>query len=190
MSIHSLAGFAGIVVRFCHVVIIIMGVSGSGKSTIGKALAARLGWKFYEGDDYHPAENIEKMSSGLPLNDADRAPWLARLAELIHKSLQTNDQAVLTCSALKRSYRRQLMLDERGVRLVYLAGSQKLILERIEARVGHFMTAGLLRSQFRDLELPEDAVCVDINQSPDAIVGEIIDKLDLPGGPAASRNGD
>jgi len=161
------------------VIIIVMGVSGAGKTTIGEMLAARLGWRFYEGDDFHPAENVAKMAGGEPLTDSDRAPWLDRLAQLVRQLLDANQHAVLSSSALKLSYRNKLMVDDDRVRLVYLAGSFELVLERLKMRVGHFMKEGLLKSQFDDLEIPFDAACVDIDQPPDDIVAEILGQLDL-----------
>lgn len=167
-------------------IIIVMGVSGSGKTTVGKALAARLGWRFYEGDDYHPAENIEKMSRGRPLTDDDRAPWLARFRELLQSLLDADEAAVLACSALKLSYRRQLLVDDDRVQLVFLAGNFDLILERLKMRVGHFMKEGMLKSQFADLEIPFDAASIDIDQPPDAAVDEILHKLGLNAGGTAT----
>lgn len=173
-----------------RVIVIVMGVSGSGKTTAGKALAARLGWDFYEGDDFHPAANVEKMASGQPLTDADRAPWLKRLGELVQWLLDADESAVLSCSALKRKYRAQLLVDNDRVRLVYLAGSYELILERMANRVGHFMKEGLLKSQFEDLEVPLDAATIDIDQPPADVVeaiarglGVLVDGLMFPEAP-------
>lgn len=135
-------------------VFIIMGVSGSGKSTVGSRLAAELGAPFYDGDDFHPPQNVAKMAQGLPLNDDDRAPWLARLRDLIAQHLARGEAAVVACSALKASYREQLGQGTPGVRLVYLHGSPELLRARMAARQGHFMKAQMLESQFATLEPP------------------------------------
>ena len=124
-------------------VIILMGVSGSGKTTIGRRLADELGWKFYDGDDYHPRANVEKMARGVPLDDDDRAPWLESLRDLIRSCLARGESAVLACSALKRSYRQHLLIDE-SVKLVYLKGDYELIEDRLEGRRGHFMKPEML----------------------------------------------
>ena len=154
-------------------VIILMGVSGTGKTLIGKRLAAELAWSFYEGDDYHPQDNVEKMSQGIALSDADRAPWLEALHELIGTLLAQDESAVLTCSALKRAYRQRLVHHHHGVRIVYLRGSYELIRQRLEARRSHFMQADLLASQFEALEEPdasEGVLTVDTSQRPETIV--------------------
>ncbi|PVV25681.1 MAG: hypothetical protein B6D78_00025 [gamma proteobacterium symbiont of Ctena orbiculata] len=157
-----------------------MGVSGSGKTTIGNDLAQRLGWRFIEGDDYHPAENREKMSAGVPLEDKDRQPWLDELERVITQTIESGDDTVLASSALKERYREQLRVDPEQVRLVYLCGSYELILERLKQRIGHFMKPEMLRSQFDDLERPADTLVIDIHQPPDKIVDSIIDQLSLP----------
>jgi carbohydrate kinase (thermoresistant glucokinase family) len=147
------------------VVVVMMGVSGSGKTTLGEALAQRLDWRFQEGDDLHPAANIEKMKSGRPLTDADRAPWLARVAAWIDGQLAAGRSGVITCSALKRAYRDRIVGDRPSVRLVYLQGERDLLRRRIEARKGHFMPPGLLDSQFADLEPPapeERAIVIEV----------------------------
>ncbi|MEW8252525.1 MAG: gluconokinase, GntK/IdnK-type [Candidatus Thiodiazotropha sp.] len=161
-------------------IIILTGVSGSGKTTIGQRLAQGLGWRFIEGDDYHPAENREKMAAGTPLDDNDRQPWLDELERVITQSIQSGDDAVLASSALKDSYREQLRVDPEQVRLVYLCGSYELILERLKQRIGHFMKPEMLRSQFDDLERPTDTLVIDIHQAPEMIVDQIIDRLNLP----------
>ncbi|MEW8560783.1 MAG: gluconokinase, GntK/IdnK-type [Candidatus Thiodiazotropha sp.] len=161
-------------------IIILMGVSGSGKTTIGKGLAQRLGWRFIEGDDYHPADNREKMSAGIPLDDRDRLPWLDALQREITHAIESGEDAVLASSALKQRYREQLRVDPEQVRLVYLCGSYELILERLKQRIDHFMKPEMLRSQFDDLERPANTLVIDIHQAPESIVDQIIDRLTLP----------
>lgn len=139
-------------------IIVVMGVSGSGKTTIGEKLAQRLGWPFIEGDDYHPRENVAKMAAGIALDDADRWPWLDRLNE----RLRSERDAVVTCSALKESYRRRLLSGVPEARLVYLEGSKDLIAARVAERKHRYMPASLLDSQFATLEPPADAIRVDV----------------------------
>ncbi len=131
-----------------------MGVSGAGKTAVGERLAHRLGWEFAEGDSFHPPENVAKMQSGHPLDDADRAPWLAAIAAVIDAWRARDSCGVVTCSALKRAYRERIIDGRSGVRLVYLEGSRQLIGARLSARRGHFMPASLLDSQFAALEPP------------------------------------
>ncbi len=153
-----------------------MGVSGSGKTTIGSQLAQRLGWKFAEGDRFHPPENLAKMRSGQPLTDTDRAPWLAAIAEVIDGWITSGECGVITCSALKRDYRGQIVGDRGEVRLVYLEGSRELIAERLATRQDHFMPASLLDSQFATLEPPgpdENPIRVSIDQPIELIVERI-----------------
>jgi gluconokinase len=154
-------------------VIVLMGVAGSGKTTVGRALAAQLGWTFRDADEFHPRTNVEKMSRGTPLTDRDRQPWLAAIRAHIEETLARGDNAVVTCSALKERYRRIIVPDPARVRLVHLAGDLALIAERMRAREGHFMKAGMLSSQLADLELPRDALSVDIAPPPEAIVAQI-----------------
>jgi len=163
-------------------VIILMGVSGAGKTRIGKGLAAELEWSFYEGDDYHSQSNVEKMSQGIALTDADRVPWLDALHELIGELLAQDESAVLTCSALKRAYRERLSQGHDDVRIVYLHGSYELIWQRLKERRDHFMKAALLASQFEALEAPEaseDVLTVEVSQKPQRIVEAI--KRELTG---------
>jgi carbohydrate kinase (thermoresistant glucokinase family) len=159
------------------VIIILMGVSGSGKTTLGKALATELGWRFVEGDDYHPQENRAKMAAAFPLNDADRQPWLARLSSIIDNHLRNGRDAVVTCSALKKSYQKQLVRDPEQVHLVYLHGEFDLILQRLKQRQGHYMPPQLLQSQFVALERPDDALTIAVALSPDEIVASIKQQL-------------
>lgn len=164
-----------------------MGVSGSGKTTIARELASRLGWTFEEGDILHPQANVAKMHAGVPLDDADRAPWLNAVAAWIDRQRATNASGIITCSALKRSYRDIITGDRPDVRLVYLRGSYELIASRLAQRHGHFMPASLLKSQFDALEEPaadENPLMVDIGSTPGKIADSIIDRLHLE----ASRN--
>ena len=154
-----------------------MGVSGSGKTTIGEALAAQLGCRFYDGDDYHPPENIAKMASGIPLDDTDRASWLAALAAIIRDGLELGENGVMACSALKEKYRRVLRVDPAQVRFVYLKGGYELILSRMQTRDAHYMKPEMLRSQFEALEEPLDALTINVSQSPDQIVQNILEEL-------------
>jgi gluconokinase len=157
--------------------VILMGVSGSGKTTIGKALASKLGWDFYDADDFHPPENITKMVRGIPLNDSDRAPWLASLHDLVESCLTQNRPGILACSALKEKYRQKLLEGNEGVRLIYLKGSYELLWSRMFARTDHYMKPEMLQSQFDALEEPADAIIIDISHSADEIVQEILQQL-------------
>ena len=153
-----------------------MGVSGCGKSSVGVALAERLGCPFYDGDDYHPPENVAKMASGIPLNDADRYPWLAKLHDMIGKHLEAGETAVVACSALKKKYRRQLRKGNDGLQFVYLKGSFELVWLRMTARQGHYMKAEMLRSQFKTLEEPDgdEALVIGIENDVESIVEVIL----------------
>lgn len=157
-------------------IFIIMGVSGSGKSTVGRILADKLDCKFYDADDYHPRENIEKMSKGIPLNDADRKPWLISLKTLIENQ---SDKAVLACSALKQSYRDILDLPDKNIVFIYLKGDKDLIKERLSGRESHYAGVDLLDSQFDVLEEPEGALTFNIVSSPEDIVQGILKQVDL-----------
>jgi gluconokinase len=161
------------------VVILLMGVSGAGKTTIGQMLASELGWDFADGDDYHPADNVEKMRNGIPLTDADRATWLETLRTLIAGWIAEGKHNVLACSALKQAYRELLRVSPH-VQVVYLKATQQILRQRLQARRGHFMTERMLDSQLAALETPEDAVAVDADRSPPQIVTEIRVRLALP----------
>ncbi len=157
-------------------VVIPMGVAGCGKTTVGKMLSERLGWKYFEGDEYHPKENVEKMSNGIPLNDDDRMPWLLKLRSIIEDSLAYNENIVLTCSALKESYRKILKLNEQ-VKFVYLKGSYALIESRMKLRKDHFMKPGMLKSQFEALEEPADAILINIDQPLKKIIDKVLREI-------------
>ena len=160
-------------------VVILMGVSGSGKTTIGQLLARHLGWRFYDGDDFHPPANVDKMRQGIALADAERDPWLAALQRLIRDLIREGQSAVIACSALKQSYRDRLQGDSQEVRFVFLKADYDFIRKRIERRQGHFMKANLLASQFDALEEPEGVLVVDAAQPPGAIVDVIKRELGL-----------
>jgi gluconokinase len=161
-------------------VLVVMGVSGSGKSTIGEQLAERLGWSYEDGDKFHPASNVAKMSAGHPLTDEDRWPWLQAIADEIDRICALGQHAVIACSALKRAYRDVLVHGRSDVRMVFLKGTQQLIANRLARRKGHFMPPGLLASQFKTLEPPgidENPVTVSIEPSVGAIVDDIARQL-------------
>jgi len=152
-------------------IIILMGVSGSGKTTVGRLLSKELGWPFYDGDDFHPPANVEKMRAGIPLDDDDRDGWLTSLSDLIRQKIQNRENAVLACSALKQKYRERLEQDRPDeVRLVYLKGDFALIQQRLQTRRRHYMNPNLLQSQFDALEEPGDALTIDIAKGSQAIV--------------------
>ncbi len=153
-----------------------MGVSGSGKSTLGKALAAELGWVFFDADDFHSVENIAKMTAGIPLTDSDRVPWLASLNLRLASMLDHGHHPVLACSALKEKYRLQLLGGIQGVAVIYLKGSYELIRSRLLAREGHFMKENMLQSQFAALEEPEEAVILEIGMPLDRMLDTIFTK--------------
>jgi gluconokinase len=161
-------------------IIVLMGVSGSGKTTVGQVLARQLGWTFVDADSYHPAANIAKMHRGIPLDDDDRRPWLRALGRRLEEACDRGENVVLACSALKHAYQEYLQREApECVRYVQLCGSEGLIRQRLAARQGHFMNPGLLHSQFETLEPPEGALRVDITPSPEAIAAEIRRQLGL-----------
>jgi gluconokinase len=172
--------------------LIVMGVAGSGKSTIGETLAARLGWVFEDGDRFHPASNVAKMSAGQPLTDEDRWPWLKAIADEIDRLCGAGERAVVACSALRRIYRDILVHGRNDIRIVYLDGTQQLIADRLGRRKGHFMPPGLLASQFKTLEPPandERPFTVSIDAPVEAIVDDIVRQLKLSQPPLQpSRN--
>ncbi len=159
-------------------IVIVMGVVGAGKTTVGRMLATQLGWLFADADDFHPQPNVEKISHGIPLTDDDRRPWLEHLRAAIDNWIAQRSSVVLACSALKRSYRQELEAGPE-VRFVYLKGSANLIAERLRERHGHFAGEQILASQFADLEEPKHAVVVSISQTPEEIAAEIRQKLGL-----------
>jgi gluconokinase len=161
-------------------VLVVMGVSGSGKTTVGALLAGRLQWEFEDGDRFHPRSNVEKMQAGTPLTDQDRWPWLAAIEEWIDDIRQRGGHAVVACSALKRRYRDVLIGNRPDVRLIYLQGGESLVARRMAARRGHFMPKGLLHSQFETLEEPgadENPVTVSVAASPGEVVEQILASL-------------
>jgi gluconokinase len=169
-----------------QMVILVMGIEGSGKTTVGKLLAERLHWEFADADDFHSAANKEKMKQGIALTDADRAPWLAAIQAQIWRWIAEKKNGVITCSALKQSYRDVLLsrpsrvdgsADE--IKTVYLHGTYALIAERLHQRQGHFAGEALLASQFATLEEPRDAISIDVSETPDQIVEEILRRLNL-----------
>ena len=171
-------------------VLVIMGVSGSGKTTVGMQLALRLGWAFKEGDELHPVQNIAKMSNGEPLTDADRAPWLAGVAAWIDGWIRDGVRGVITCSALRQTYRRYLTSGRPQVEFVFLAGEEAVLRARLAVRRGHFMKPSLLSSQLATLETPsadEPVISVDIDQSVEAQVDAVV--ADITGRARCSETG-
>ena len=155
-------------------IVVVMGVAGVGKTTVGRLLARALGAEFVDGDDYHPAANVAKMHAGKPLTDDDRRPWLARLNEALLEYAARNAGVVLACSALKHRYREQLFAGVTNGRLVYLRGTKEMIAERLGSRREHFMNPALLDSQFAALEEPADAIVADVDDAPEAIAAAIL----------------
>ena len=173
--------------------LIVMGVSGAGKSTVGEALAARLGWRYEDGDAFHPASNVAKMRAGQPLTDEDRWPWLRAIADEIDRVCKAGGHVIIACSALRRAYRDVLLHGRKDVRLIYLDGTEPLIGDRLSHRKGHFMPPGLLASQFATLERPdadEHAVRVSIDAAVETIVDDVLNQLALgrPEASISSRN--
>src|SRR5262245_19636810 len=164
-----------------HVIVVVMGVAGSGKTTIGQLLAAAIPCAFLEGDTLHSRANVEKMSRGFPLTDDDRAPWLATIHAHIVEAYNRGESLVVGCSALKQSYR-TMLADDLPVTWVYLKGARDLIEARMLTRAGHFMKANMVASQFAALEEPADAIVVDVDRPPAAIVEEIVARLARPRG--------
>ena len=164
-------------------IVILFGVSGAGKTTVGKLLARELGWRFIEADDFHPAANIEKMRSGHPLTDKDRWPWLDQLRQQIERSFSAGEDAVLACSALKRAYRDRLRVNDE-VKFVFLSGDCALVEKQLRSRHGHFMNTALLQSQLDDLEQPqldENVLTIQLGRPPLQIVERIEANLNLAG---------
>jgi gluconokinase len=159
--------------------LILMGVSGSGKTAVGELLSQKLGWPFFDGDDFHPKENVEKMAAGIPLDDDDRIPWLMNLHDLIADHLAERKSLLLACSALKQTYRDLLLEGNPNTLFIHLKGDFGLIMSRMQARSGHYMKPEMLYSQFETLEEPTDALTVDIGQNLDRITEEIITQLHL-----------
>lgn len=172
------------------VVLVVMGVSGCGKSTVAALLASQLGWEFEEGDSLHPQASVDKMAAGEPLNDEDRAPWLEQIAEWVEERIDTGKSGLITSSALKRSYRDIINRRGHGVVFVYLAGSYDTIASRLTTRQGHFMPDSLLESQFETLEEPtadEPAITVNVGPAPALIAERILKRLNLTAQPGGSR---
>ena len=162
-------------------VVILMGVSGCGKTSVGQGLSEALGWPFFDGDEFHPQGNIDKMALGIPLNDEDRRPWLDMLHNLIVEHISENRSLIVACSALKARYRQILKGDLSNVLFVHLKGSFDLIHGRMKARSGHYMQADMLRSQFTDLETPKNALSISVEKPVEQIVAEIRGNISLAG---------
>jgi gluconokinase len=158
-------------------IVLVMGVAGAGKSTIGAALAQRLGWRFIDADDYHPPQNVAKMKAGIPLDDADRWPWLHGLNKELRTLQMECSNAVLACSALKKSYRERLARGIHDFRIIYLRGSRELIGSRMAKRTHRYMAPTLLESQFTALEPPTDAISIDVAAPPQECVAAIVGRL-------------
>lgn len=158
-------------------IVILMGVTGVGKTTVGEALADKTGWRLYDADAYHSPANVEKMRAGIPLTDDDRWPWLDRLNELMRDAASRGESAILACSALKQKYRDRLQRDIDEARWVYLKGDMELIRSRLQQRKGHYMNPALLQSQFDTLEPPVDALTIDVAEPPHALAQRILSAL-------------
>ena len=155
-------------------IVIVMGVTGVGKTTVGQLLAEKTGWPLYDADAYHSPANVEKMRAGIPLTDDDRWPWLDRLNALLREAESRGESAILACSALKQRYRERLQKSLKSVRWVYLKGDIELIRSRLQQRKGHYMNPGLLQSQFDALEPPGDALVVDVGDEPAALAQRVL----------------
>ncbi len=167
-------------------VVMLMGVCGTGKSTVGRLLAQRLAWPFFDGDDFHPEANRKKMESGQPLDDDDRRPWLEALRDLIRRRLTAAGPAVLACSALKQSYRQLMVLDDPRILLVHLTGPPEILAQRLRLRRDHFMPPGLLGSQLQILEPPGgEALTLDVEASPETLCDLILEAMETPRAAAA-----
>jgi gluconokinase len=162
-----------------NMVVVLMGVAGSGKTTVGDLLARRLKWHFYDADDFHTAHNREKMSRGIPLDDDDRRPWLEAIRGVIEQCLGSGTNAIIACSALKQSYRELLTTDSKMVKFVYLKGQHELIAARLAHRQEHFFNPRLLQSQFDELEEPPGGIEIDVSKSIATVVQAVIDALKL-----------
>jgi gluconokinase len=162
-----------------QMMVVLMGVSGCGKTTVGQILASRTGWRLYDADEFHSAANIEKMRSGIALEDADRWPWLDRMHAMLEDRYARGESVLLACSALKQKYRDRLAQGGLPLRWVYLKGDFELIRRRLEARTNHYMKAGLLESQFAALEEPRDAIVADIAGTPEAIAEDVLHQLQV-----------
>jgi carbohydrate kinase (thermoresistant glucokinase family) len=160
-------------------VVVLMGVAGSGKTTLGRGLANELGWEFADADSFHPPANIAKMSAGAALEDADRAPWLAAIRRRIDDTLAQRKNIVITCSALKTRYRDALGVDRPGVRLVYLKGNRDTLLARLNSRVDHFMKPAMLDGQLSALEEPVHAETINVDRPPEVLVADIRSRLKI-----------
>jgi gluconokinase len=166
-------------VKIAPLVVVLMGVSGSGKTTIGTMLARELGWEFHDGDELHPETNRRKMHAGIPLTDEDRRPWLVAIHDLIARCISDGARAIVACSALKQSYRDMIVVDPTTVRLVFLNAPRTLIAERLRKRTGHFFDPALLGSQFDTLEEPSDAIEIDASPAPKEVCRAIRTRLKL-----------
>lgn len=159
-------------------IVIVAGVSGVGKSTIGSLLAKKMGILFIEGDEFHSQENIDKMQSNIPLTDEDRLPWICRLRDVIYGVGLSGESAVLSCSALKEKYRKILVKRCGDYKMIWLYGDQSTIEKRVKKRDNHFMKVDMIKSQFNDIETPNNAICINISQSKGSIMQEILSKIE------------
>lgn len=158
-------------------IIVLMGVTGAGKTTIGELLSSKLQWRFFDADDFHPPANIAKMAAGIPLEDEDRWPWLENLRNEMRREINAGQSAIFACSALKKSYRDFLTADEEGIKLVYLKGDPSLIFQRISTRTDHFMKEAMLASQLAILEEPTNRLTINVSAPPESIATSIIREL-------------